>query len=99
RPTTEKSRVSPSPAREPIGPSRGLDGTPCPSPACGGGATDEPEVMQIYSLSVSVDGFIADREGAFELMVPMDGAGVGGRGGRCGARRDRYGRRGRRLLP
>src|SRR5919199_5462385 len=28
--------------------------------------------MLIYSMSVSVDGFIADREGAFEWTVPSD---------------------------
>jgi hypothetical protein len=28
---------------------------------------DEPDAMLIYSMSVSVDGFIADREGAFGL--------------------------------
>ena len=31
---------------------------------------DEPEAMLIYSMSVSVDGFIADREGAFGWTVP-----------------------------
>jgi dihydrofolate reductase len=30
------------------------------------------EVMLIYSMSVSVDGFIADREGAFAWTVPSD---------------------------
>jgi hypothetical protein len=33
---------------------------------------DEHEAMLIYSMSVSVDGFIADREGAFEWTVPSD---------------------------
>jgi hypothetical protein len=33
---------------------------------------DELEVMLIYSMSVSVDGFIADREGAFGWSVPSD---------------------------
>jgi hypothetical protein len=28
------------------------------------------EAMLIYSMSVSVDGFIADREGAFEWTPP-----------------------------
>jgi len=28
--------------------------------------------MLIYSMSVSVDGFIADREGAFDWGVPSD---------------------------
>ncbi len=37
----------------------------CPSPQC-----DELEAMLIYSMSVSVDGFIADREGAFGWTVP-----------------------------
>ena len=31
---------------------------------------DELEAMLIYSMSVSVDGFIADREGAFGWTVP-----------------------------
>jgi dihydrofolate reductase/transposase-like protein len=31
---------------------------------------DEPEAMLIYSMSVSVDGFIADREGGFGWTVP-----------------------------
>ena len=129
---------------------------------------DELEAMLIYSMSVSVDGFIADREGAFGWTVPSeeqfrfhlaqvrelggylcgrrlyetmlrvgDGSvaarhrargrvrrrlvrdpegrlqpharqrsgqrparrGVGGRGGRCGARRDRQGRLDRRRRP
>ena len=30
------------------------------------------EAMLIYSMSVSVDGFIADREGAFGWTVPSD---------------------------
>jgi dihydrofolate reductase len=30
------------------------------------------EAMLIYSMSVSVDGFIADREGAFDWTVPSD---------------------------
>lgn len=38
-----------------------------PSPRC-----DELEAMLIYSMSVSVDGFIADREGAFGWSVPND---------------------------
>ena len=33
---------------------------------------DELEAMLIYSLSVSVDGFIADREGAFSWSVPNE---------------------------
>jgi dihydrofolate reductase len=33
---------------------------------------DELEAMLIYSMSVSVDGFIADREGAFGWTVPSD---------------------------
>lgn len=33
---------------------------------------DEPETMLIYSMSVSVDGFIADREGAFGWSVPNE---------------------------
>jgi dihydrofolate reductase len=33
---------------------------------------DELEAMLIYSMSVSVDGFIADREGGFEWTVPSD---------------------------
>jgi dihydrofolate reductase len=33
---------------------------------------DELEAMLIYSLSVSVDGFIADREGAFGWTVPNE---------------------------
>jgi dihydrofolate reductase len=33
---------------------------------------DEPEAMLIYSMSVSVDGFIADREGAFGWTVPNE---------------------------
>src|ERR687898_700215 len=33
---------------------------------------DELEAMLIYSMSLSVDGFIADREGAFEWGVPSD---------------------------
>jgi dihydrofolate reductase len=33
---------------------------------------DELEAMLIYSMSVSVDGFIADREGAFGWGVPSD---------------------------
>src|ERR687893_298421 len=33
---------------------------------------DELEAMLIYSMSVSVDGFIADREGAFDWTVPSD---------------------------
>jgi dihydrofolate reductase len=33
---------------------------------------DELEAMLIYSMSVSVDGFIADREGAFEWTVPNE---------------------------
>jgi dihydrofolate reductase len=33
---------------------------------------DEPEAMLIYSMSVSVDGFIADREGAFGWTVPSE---------------------------
>jgi hypothetical protein len=33
---------------------------------------DEPEAMLIYSMSVSVDGFIADREGGFGWTVPSD---------------------------
>src|SRR5271155_2121440 len=36
-----------------------------PSPRC-----DELEAVLIYSMSVSVDGFIADREGAFGWSVP-----------------------------
>src|SRR5262245_44399605 len=32
----------------------------------------ELEAMLIYSMSVSVDGFIADREGAFAWTVPSD---------------------------
>jgi hypothetical protein len=31
---------------------------------------DEREAMLIYSMSVSVDGFIADREGAFGWSAP-----------------------------
>jgi dihydrofolate reductase len=34
-------------------------------------SSDEPKVMLIYSLSVSVDGFITDPEGAF-VTVPTD---------------------------
>jgi dihydrofolate reductase len=33
---------------------------------------DELEAMLIYSMSVSVDGFIADREGAFGWSVPSE---------------------------
>ena len=33
---------------------------------------DELEAMLIYSMGVSVDGFIADREGAFSWSVPND---------------------------
>ena len=33
---------------------------------------DEPEAMLIYSMSVSVDGFIADREGAFGWTAPSE---------------------------
>jgi hypothetical protein len=33
---------------------------------------DELEAMLIYSMSVSVDGFITDREGAFGWTVPSD---------------------------
>ncbi|MBV8945817.1 MAG: hypothetical protein JOZ95_10375, partial [Solirubrobacterales bacterium] len=33
---------------------------------------DEPEAMLIYSMGVSVDGFIADREGAFGWTVPSE---------------------------
>jgi dihydrofolate reductase len=33
---------------------------------------DEREAVLIYSMSVSVDGFIADREGAFDWTVPSD---------------------------
>jgi len=33
---------------------------------------DELEAMLIYSMSVSVDGFIADREGAFEWTAPSE---------------------------
>jgi dihydrofolate reductase len=33
---------------------------------------DEREAMLIYSMSVSVDGFIADREGAFGWTVPSE---------------------------
>src|SRR3954449_2143454 len=33
---------------------------------------DELEAMLIYSMGVSVDGFIADREGAFGWGVPSD---------------------------
>src|ERR687892_415361 len=33
---------------------------------------DELEAMLIYSMSVSVDGFIADREGAFEWSAPSE---------------------------
>jgi dihydrofolate reductase len=33
---------------------------------------DELEAMLIYSMSVSVDGFIADREGAFGWTVPSE---------------------------
>src|SRR3954453_18223082 len=33
---------------------------------------DELEAMLIYSMSVSVDGFIADREGAFGWTVPNE---------------------------
>ncbi|HEU4545687.1 MAG TPA: hypothetical protein VFR88_05280, partial [Microlunatus sp.] len=33
---------------------------------------DELEAMLIYSMSVSVDGFIADREGAFDWSGPDD---------------------------
>jgi dihydrofolate reductase len=33
---------------------------------------DEREAMLIYSMSVSVDGFIADREGGFGWTVPSD---------------------------
>jgi dihydrofolate reductase len=33
---------------------------------------DELEAMLIYSMGVSVDGFIADREGAFGWTVPSD---------------------------
>ncbi len=33
---------------------------------------DELEVVLIYSMSVSVDGFIADREGAFGWTAPSD---------------------------
>jgi hypothetical protein len=29
------------------------------------------EAMLIYSMSVSVDGFIVDREGGFESTAPM----------------------------
>jgi dihydrofolate reductase len=36
------------------------------------GACDELEAMLIYSMGVSVDGFIADREGAFGWTVPTD---------------------------
>jgi hypothetical protein len=32
----------------------------------------ELEAMLIYSMSVSVDGFIADREGAFEWTAPSE---------------------------
>ena len=39
----------------------------CPSLRC-----DGPEAMLIYSMSVSVDGFIADREGAFGWMAPNE---------------------------
>jgi dihydrofolate reductase len=31
-----------------------------------------PEAMLIYSMSVSVDGFITDREGAFDWTPPSD---------------------------
>jgi dihydrofolate reductase len=34
--------------------------------------SDELEAMLIYSMGVSVDGFIADREGAFEWTAPSD---------------------------
>jgi hypothetical protein len=33
-------------------------------------ACDERQAMLIYSMSVSVDGFIADREGAFGWTTP-----------------------------
>ena len=33
---------------------------------------DELEAMLIYSMSVSVDGFIADREGGFEWGAPSE---------------------------
>jgi len=33
---------------------------------------DEPEAMLIYSMGVSVDGFITDREGAFGWTIPSD---------------------------
>jgi dihydrofolate reductase len=36
------------------------------------GAYDSLEAMLIYSMSVSVDGFIADRQGAFGWTVPSD---------------------------
>jgi len=35
-------------------------------------ACDEIDVVLIYSMSVSVDGFIADREGAFGWSVPSE---------------------------
>ena len=39
----------------------------CPSLRC-----DEHEAMLIYSMSVSVDGFIADRAGGFGWTAPTE---------------------------
>ena len=38
----------------------------------GGLERDEPGAMLIYSMSVSVDGFISDREGAFGWTLPNE---------------------------